>query len=185
MDGLGGSLEVHCNDNDPESFAILRFRHPSRRWQFTTPVHFCHVQCDSKTNLPQQTAFMSSDNTMLHKAIMSSIMTTGELNKNLDIHQKSLLQLHFKFGHIGMKHIQHLVRNGKVNCRNVNQVADCGIPKCVACLFGKMTRKPTEATHTQRRKDNQGNLKKGHLKPGQCISADQCVCAEPGQLCDS
>ena len=96
VDGLRGSLEAYCNDDDPESFALLRFRHPSRYWQFTEPVHFCYVQYDSKTNLPQQTAYLSSDTTMLSKALLASIKTTEDLNQNLDMHQKALLQLHFR-----------------------------------------------------------------------------------------
>ena len=84
-----------------------------------------------------------------------------------------------------MKHIQCLVRQGNVVCHNKHQVSNCEIPKCAACLFGKITRRPTEATTTKRKPDNQGNIKKVHLKPGKCISADQYVCMESGKLYNS
>ena len=183
--GLKGSLEAYFNDGDPESFAILCFCCPAPQWQFTTLVHYCYVYYDPKNNLPQQTVSLDTDTSSLHKALQASIKTTDELNCNLTIHQKTLLPLHYKLGHIGMKHIQWLLRQGKLNCHHQHQVANCPIPKCAACLFGKMTKRPTQATTTTQKTTSVGNLKKDHLCPGQYISADQFVCAEPGHLYNS
>ena len=73
---------------------------------------------------------------------------TQESNKNLLLAQKEFLRLHFRLGHISMQHIQWLVRNNKVKTIHrtaILKIKPEDIPKCAACLFGKMSKRLTNA----------------------------------------
>ena len=97
---------------------------------------------------------------------------TEARNENLTGAQKELLRWHFRLGHIGFRHVQWLVRSGKLLVTNPKAVANCELPKCAACEFGKATRQATKTLKQTPVPEKEGELKKGDLFPGQRVSID-------------
>ena len=63
-----------------------------------------------------------------------------------------------------------------------SSVANCDLPQCASCNFGKAQRHSSKAKTTILNKDKENEIKKQHLLPGQKVSADQYVSAVPGRL---
>ena len=84
--------------------------------------------------------------------------------------QKELLRWHFW---LGLRHVQWLVRSGKLIVTNPKAVANCELPKCTACEFGKATRQATKTSKQTPVPEKESELKKGDLFPGQRVSIDQ------------
>lgn len=182
---LRGSFEAHCNDDDPESFAILRLREPGPYWQFTDPIHQARIKYNHQNNLPELTGYFHDSHQEIEHSIFNAVKVTKEHNENLSRPQKDLLRLHFCLGHINMQHIQWLIRQGKVRCHNaksIGKICHEDLPKCAGCRYGKMMKQPTKTTKTVQRPSTIGNLKKDKLLPGECVASDQYVCAEPSRL---
>lgn len=69
------------------------------------------------------------------RASLGAIDVTTQSNKNLSRHQKELLVLHFKLGHVGFKHLRWWLWSGKVIVPNAKAIANCTV-KCAACKHG-------------------------------------------------
>ena len=138
----------------------------------------------SKVYNSQKYAFcVPTSNADSTKDLQRAVCLTDKANANLMAAQKELLRLHYHLGHIGMRHLQWLVRQGKVKVKHKpTPVANCELPKCASCMFGKAQRCPSKAKMASLNKEKEGAIKKQHLLPGQKISADQYVSAVPGRL---
>ena len=69
------------------------------------------------------------------------VCVTEKANANLTVAQKELLRWHYQLGHLGMQHVQWLVRQGKLKVRGKpTSVANCEPPHCASCMFGKAQR---------------------------------------------
>jgi GAG-pre-integrase domain len=82
-----------------------------------------------------------------------------------------LLEWHSRLSHISMKRLQTMALRGQLPRR----LANCPIPSCQSCLFGKQTRRPW-------RTKDLTNVIKGieAEKPGDCVSVDQLESSVPG-----
>ena len=85
-----------------------------------------------------------------------------------------LLRFHYKFGHIPFRRLQAMASNGALPRR----IADCDIPACPACLYGRATRK-SKGRKGQRSIDSVVAEVK---KPGDCVSVDVLVSSTPGLI---
>ena len=103
-------------------------------------------------------------------------------NINLSPGQKELLKWHFRLGHWNMPWIQSLIRKGILHVKDQRASQQESACSCAACNLAKQVRK-TEGTvkHTIR-KEKDGKLKEGNLRPGAMISSDQYVSSVPGRL---
>ena len=96
-------------------------------------------------------------------------VTTDPLEQELTP-TAELLRTHYKLAHLSFKDIQTMAKKGHLPSR----LADCRIPRCSGCLFGKATRRPW-------RTKSPSNAKiRIATKPGQCISVDQLESPTPG-----
>jgi hypothetical protein len=84
-----------------------------------------------------------------------------------------LLMLHHQYGHISMRKLQEMAKQGMIPRR----LAKCRIPTCSACLYSKATKKPWRGKES---KDGDGKKKPTH--PGQVVSVDQLVSPTPGLI---
>jgi hypothetical protein len=84
------------------------------------------------------------------------------------------LTIHHQFGHISMRKIQEMARQGIVPRR----LAKCRIPTCSACLYSKATKRPWRGK-PRTRGDNDETQP---TKPGEKVSVDQLVSPTPGLI---
>jgi hypothetical protein len=73
-----------------------------------------------------------------------------------------LMRWHLRLGHLPFANIRLMAARKEIPSR----LANCRIPKCQSCLYGKATKRPW------RTKGQSGTLKAVTL-PGQCVSVDQ------------
>jgi hypothetical protein len=73
-----------------------------------------------------------------------------------------LMRWHIRLGHLPFANIRLMAARKEIPSR----LANCRIPKCQSCLYGKATKRPW------RTKGQSGTLKEVTL-PGQCVSVDQ------------
>ena len=84
-----------------------------------------------------------------------------------------LLKMHYKLGHLPFSKFKIMATNGNVDCR----MADCHVPACAACSFGKATKMPW------RTKAPISSLGSRLITaPGLCVSVDQLESPIPGLL---
>jgi hypothetical protein len=73
-----------------------------------------------------------------------------------------LMRWHLRLGHLPFANIRLMA-----SCKEIpSRLANCRIPKCQSCLYGKATKRPWQT------KGQSGTLKEVTL-PGQCVSVDQ------------
>ena len=77
-----------------------------------------------------------------------------------------LLMLHQQHGHISMRKLQEMAKQGIIPKR----LAKCRIPTCSACLYSKATKKPWRGKESKG-----GNGKEKPTRPGQVVSVDHLV----------
>jgi hypothetical protein len=81
-----------------------------------------------------------------------------------------LLAIHHQFGHILMRKIQEMAKQGILPRR----LSKCRIPTCSACLYAKATKRPWRS-----KPKKNGNDGDKPTKPGQVVSVDQLVSPTP------
>ena len=97
--------------------------------------------------------------------------------------QLELLRLHSRLGHMHLSVVQSMIISKQIHT-SVRDTSTCPLPKCAACLYGKLRRKPW------RTKKPPGSvisslmsmpflLPAGPLRPGSA-SIDHFSCSEPG-----
>jgi hypothetical protein len=85
------------------------------------------------------------------------------------------LQWHHKLGHVSPKIIEIRAKIGILP----RQLADCHIPLCTACLFGKATKEPWRTSKTPAKR-YPGQLLIN--KAGHCVSVHQLESSTPGLI---
>ena len=84
-----------------------------------------------------------------------------------------LLMLHHQYGHISMRKIQEMAKQGILPKR----LATCRVPTCSACLYSKATRRPWRGKTAKSDMDDNKPT-----RPGQVVSVDQLVSPTPGLI---
>jgi GAG-pre-integrase domain len=108
-----------------------------------------------------------------HSDIVDINIDTNEPDDNVNDKMNptdELLICQNRLAHIPMKRIQKLAQNGILP----KSFAQCNVPLCPACLYGKMTRK------LWRNKQEFKHISPINLKPGQFVSVDQITSNTPG-----
>jgi hypothetical protein len=89
----------------------------------------------------------------VHQTNGSTLDATGEL-----------LLWHYRMGHLPFSRLQVMASDGSLPSR----LKGCRVPKCSACIYGKMTRRP------KRTKGATGRIgSTTATRPGECVSVDQ------------
>jgi hypothetical protein len=124
------------------------------------------------------------------------LSATDETNQNMTAPQKEILEWHQKFGHAGFKRVQSLMtpRNPryqrhvnnegllrKVVATKNNSTRTCDAPLCTACRLSRGRTRPDGVTRTAIRAHNMA-VRRGDLKPGDCVSLDQYESSYLGRL---
>ena len=168
---------------DPDSIPELHIMPKHPHWRRSPPERIVPARYHPLTKLPTAQASIATCHTSHHEALAMSIDVTDTHNANLSDAQKTLLMLHYRLGHVGFRHIQWLIRARKLSVRNAKNVEKCDLPKCAACLYAKMRKRPTQATHSPTpREDKEMNLRVGDLLPGQRVSVDHFESSQPGRM---
>ena len=92
-------------------------------------------------------------------------------------HQEStpeaeLLMAHHRFQHISISKLQEMAHQGIL----LQRLAQCKIPSCSVCLYGKATKRAWPLKQERQGQQNQ------ILKPREVISVDQMVSPVPGLI---
>ena len=91
--------------------------------------------------------------------------------KALSDEEAELLRWHLRLGHTSFDKLRVMAGNGDIPKR----LADCKVPKCAGCLYGKMTRRPW------RTKQAPSKVAPTPINaPGDCVSVDQLESTSPG-----
>ena len=152
------------DEKDPDSTPeiLIMPKHP--HWRRQTPERVVVARYHPLTKLPTVQASIGSHHVSHQEALAMSIDVTDTQNVNLSDAQKTLLMLHYRLGHVGFRHIQWMIRTKKLSVRNAKNVEKCDPPKCAACLYAKMSKRPTQSTHFPKPgEDKEMNLKVGDL----------------------
>ena len=113
---------------------------------------------------------------------------TAPSNLNLSEPEKELLRWHHQLGHVNIKQVQWLMRQGILTASEVtrrlhNTAAKLTHgPLCTACQFAKQRRKTMPGSVKRMIKPEAGALKKDTLFPGQLVSVDHFHCNPLGRL---
>ena len=92
----------------------------------------------------------------------------------LTMAQREILSWHYRLGHLPFKQLLELAKDGRIP----KHLANCQVPKCPACLFGKMTKKPWRT----KGKENRRIRKEDENTAGANTSVDQMESTTPGLI---
>lgn len=84
-----------------------------------------------------------------------------------------LIYWHYKLGHLPFSRLRGMAEEGILPKR----LSECRLPKCSACIYGKMTRRP-KRTKGQTHAIGVRTV----TRPGQCVSVDQLESSTPGLI---
>jgi Reverse transcriptase (RNA-dependent DNA polymerase)/GAG-pre-integrase domain len=119
---------------------------------------------------------LSNNQSIRNKGIMESFQhedfhdvkeDTDQMNadyRDVQRDEDLMMLLHQKLGHISFQRIIRMAKAGLLPKR----LAKCNAPLCQACMFGKLTRKPTRYKGIE----NKRPIRKAS-KPGEVVSVDQ------------
>ena len=99
-------------------------------------------------------------------------MVVNEEDRQESTPEAELLMAHHRFQHIFFSKLQEMAHQGILPWR----LAQCKIPTCSACLYGKATKRAWRSKQERQRQWNEA------LKPGDVISVDQMVSPVPGLI---
>ena len=85
----------------------------------------------------------------------------------------SLLHWHYCLGHISFRVLQQMAEQGITD----KALATCMVPKCSACLFGKVTKRPWRTKASPSRVEPIT-----FMGAGDCVSVDQLKSSVPGLI---
>ena len=93
--------------------------------------------------------------------------------KALSDDEAELMRWHLRLGHTSFDKLKVMAINGDIPKR----LANCKVPKCAGCLYGKMTRRPW------RTKQAPSKVAPASIDgPGDCVSVDQLESTSPGLI---
>jgi len=125
------------------------------------------IPYDTFTRLPKLRAYTNALETA---ESLAYACVSDERNQNLSHKAKTLLQWHFKLGHVGFQRLKWIGRQGWLG--GVGErfgLSSVEAPKCAACQFGQQQRLKKEGKTTSVDTDREGILKKDKLEPGDLI----------------
>ena len=115
-----------------------------------------------------------------------------EMNHNLSKPQKELRLWHACLAHAGFAWIQDLMRSQKTNVGDTAEppaiptthqtTPSCPSPKCAACFFAKQHRRTPRTQTVVNKPEREMAIRRGAMKPGDCVSGDQYMSSQPGRL---
>ena len=130
-----GIFISNCH-GDHDSYEEINLKDNYPGWQKPGHLKRLYIKYDPKNNLPTHKFTLTNHREKEVKALTSSFCITNKANQNLTISQKELLRWHFRLGHIGLQHVQWLIRIGRLKVQgNSKAVANCKRPKCAVCEF--------------------------------------------------
>ncbi|EEC45027.1 predicted protein [Phaeodactylum tricornutum CCAP 1055/1] len=146
------------------------------------------VPFQTSNNLPLCMAWLPSGSPSLVAEL--NLCVTNAQNQNLSLAQKELLCWHYRLGHLHFESICRLHRTGALSqsakVRALHRLAaNCDLPKCASCQFGKAKRCPSPGKAQTIVPAHDGSIKKEHLSPGQQVSVDHFICSAKGRLSSS
>ena len=155
------------------------------------------IPISSKSNLPLAQLHSVDNKAKVFKVAKKSkevlpthsqpSLTTAK-NINLSEPEKEILRWHYRLGHIGMKRIQWLFRQGILSSSEKERRRQSAAtqlnsgPLCTACQYAKQRRKTTPGTIKKIVKKVVDTLKQNHLFPGSETSVDHFHCNPLGRL---
>ncbi len=135
---------------------------------FVEPLTFL-----SETPVPQLTNKTSETKSMIGDALEAKDLI-ARVNNNEEPHtiqQEELLKWHCRLGHVSFAKLKEMSLRGD----SPRHLATCTAPKCAACLYGKLTRRPW------RNKSKVSTIKLLPVtQPGDCVSVAQFESSTPG-----
>ena len=149
----------------------------SRNTRMQRPNPWVPSKTKEKTaNEPESTTFdingsESTKTTQLPEAL-PNIIPDEESRQPIN-EMSQLLTLHHQYGHIPMRKLQEMAKQGILPRR----LANCNIPTCSACLFARATRRPWRG---KIRRDTDNN--ETPTAVGEVVSVDQLESPTPGLI---
>jgi hypothetical protein len=147
-------------------------------------------KCKSKLG-PTVNLRRAKEETMTPLQHPSQRSLTESKNDNLSEAEKELLRWHYKLGHVSIRRVQWMMRNGLLatsdRAKRLHRAAanlTHGV-MCSGCQYAKQRRKPTPGKVQKVQMDKSQALKTNDLFPGSRISVDHFVCNPPGRLISS
>jgi hypothetical protein len=146
------------------------------------------VHINKTNNLPMSFGFTPEGVKAGISAFQATVSSVHQANYNLSSAQKEILRWHQRFGHIGFRKLQLLMRMGVLatsqaqrrlheTCSKLRE-----FPLCAACQFGKQKQKPSPGIRHSRVEDHAGALSEDNLYPGQKVSVDHFISSSKGRL---
>ena len=91
--------------------------------------------------------------------------------QTLSNNSQRLLRYHYRYKHAPFQHLRTLAKQNVLP----KELANCDIPPCIYCIYGRATRRPW------RSKSQPNNFTSMHAtEPGQCVSVDILTSPTPG-----
>jgi Reverse transcriptase (RNA-dependent DNA polymerase) len=162
----------------------------NKTWQYTlnwagSKFHFApgkdlSISNDPTLKLPTLQCF---NNAVETAEALALTCVTDERNQNLTNLQKTLLQWHFKLGHVGFQNLQWIGRMGWLGPRGEKMGAtSVEAPICGSCQYGKQERTPKGGSTITKDQERDGITKADKLEPGDLIFSDQYESRVPGKV---
>ena len=139
-------------------------------------------------------AFQRELHTLEDDVRRASIATNNVMsanNVNLTDAARTLLDYHFKFGHMGLRRVQWILKNrdlqGDARARRLRHQAAriARMPLCAACQFAKQRAHATPGNRKLTNQVTDGSSKRDVLYPGQKVSVDHFSADPKGRLISS
>ena len=163
-----------------------------------------------QANKSQSSFWTSTFDFTTADALAYPTLLSSENNTNISAAQKELILYHQRLSHASIRKIHHLMRTRKWLCDRIKQdpTFRCGtfLPcqtltptcdttgfKCLACVCAKAQKRSSTSTArhdpdrlhsvpSQPLERSEMTLKRGHIKPGDCLSADHYLSPISGRL---
>ena len=187
----GQILEAYPNENFNISPTELCLKGETTETSITVPI------CKN-TSLPLAQAYLTTNEGVqsaknrtvpdpLAKIKGMPSVTEGA-NFNLSEPEKELLRWHYRFGHVAVRRIQWMFRQGYLgNTERTRRLQSAASklesgPMCTACQYAKQRRKTSPGSTKRMDLSLQGQLKADRLFPGQQVSVDHFHSKPHGRL---
>ena len=140
-------------------------------------------------NLPQTTCFKEREVNKTAVNFSEMVTTTHKDNHNLPEPHKELIRWHNRLGHIGMRTIQFLLKQGvlaksqqmrQLHSR-IKNIPSHNLPKCAACQFGRQTNRAVPGKTTTVNRARKGITSADRLHPGDLVFIDHFTCSTRGR----
>ena len=156
-------------ENEGAETHLIRFE--DGRETTTTSSHIQFLEQPDLTNIPVDPESYTDE---VQEGLTSEQIQEIARPTTLSPLQQELLFWHNRLGHLPFHRLIKLAQQGIIP-RRLAALKDKP-PVCVSCLFGKAHKRPW------RNKSKQSNpiRSKDQTKPGDCVSTDQIVSAQPG-----